>query len=264
MSPRLVPALGLATACAMLTGVGVIAISMGSGAEQPTEIAGAVVQPSSSAPVHPSTVARQAKSNRAVRSVPTSTPRTSVSAAQPPAGRSTSFSSNPPASPAVPVESTAPPSASGPAGPSPAMRNASSPVASQYAQAVFDAVNQARAAHHLPALLWSANLQVSSHRHNLAMAAANTLSHQVDGEPALGARETAAGAHWTYAAENVAWTTDRSQQGALDIEARMYGETAPNDAHKQNILSRSATAIGIDVYLDAAHGRLWLTEDFSG
>jgi uncharacterized protein YkwD len=146
----------------------------------------------------------------------------------------------------------------------PALRAATGSAYDSYAQAVFQAVNRARVAHHLPALAWSPGLQTSAHRHNLTMARANTLSHQVDGEPSLGERETAAGVQWTFAAENIGWTTDRSQDGALDIEARMYGETAPNDAHRRNILSTSATALGVDVYIDAAHGRLWLTEDFSG
>jgi uncharacterized protein YkwD len=96
------------------------------------------------------------------------------------------------------------------------------------------------------------------------MANSNTLSHQVNAEPPLGARETAAGVRWTYAAENIGWTIEHSMAGVLDIEARMVTETAPNDAHRRNILSRQAQSLGIDVYYDAAHGRLWLTEDFSG
>jgi uncharacterized protein YkwD len=96
------------------------------------------------------------------------------------------------------------------------------------------------------------------------MAGANTLSHQVGAEPSLGSRETSAGVQWTYAAENIGWTTERSLAGVLDIEARMLAENPPNDAHRRNILARQAQAVGIDVYFDAVHGRLWLTEDFAG
>jgi uncharacterized protein YkwD len=136
--------------------------------------------------------------------------------------------------------------------------------AAEYAQAVFRAVNRGRAAQHLPSLVWDVRLQESAHGHNRAMAGSNTLSHQVGAEPALGNRETAVGVRWTYAAENIGWTTERSLAGVLDIEARMLTETAPNDAHRRNILSRQARSIGIDVYFDAVHDRLWLTEDFAG
>jgi uncharacterized protein YkwD len=132
-----------------------------------------------------------------------------------------------------------------------------------YAKAVFQAVNQARAGQHLPPLAWSSQLQQSAHQHNLAMAAANTLAHQVGDEPSLGARETAAGVPWHFAAENIGWTTAQNRSGALGIEASMFAETAPSDAHRLNILSTSAHAIGIDVLIDATHGRLWLTEDFA-
>ncbi len=146
-----------------------------------------------------------------------------------------------------------------------------SPVASQpatsseaeYARAVFDAVNQARAHLHLPALAWSNRLALSANRHNAAMAATNTLAHQVGGEDSLGARESRVGVRWHFAAENIGWTTARTLAGALGIEASMLGETAPNDAHRRNILSKDARALGIDVLIDVNRGRLWLTEDFA-
>ena len=37
----------------------------------------------------------------------------------------------------------------------------------------------------------------------------------------------------------------------------------PNDGHRRNILSSTFTVVGVDIYLDPAHGRLWLTEDFA-
>jgi uncharacterized protein YkwD len=54
-----------------------------------------------------------------------------------------------------------------------------------------------------------------------------------------------------------------TQAGALSLEASMLGETPPNDGHRQNILSSTFTMVGVDVYLDQTHGRLWLTEDFA-
>ena len=69
-------------------------------------------------------------------------------------------------------------------------------------------------------------LQSSAHGHDLAMAAANQLSHQLPGEPDLGTRETNAGVSWTAAGENIGWTSDMTQAGALVDR----GEHARRDA----------------------------------
>lgn len=273
MSPRLAPALGLAAACVMLTGVGVIAISLGDGSQQPSELAGAIAPTTRATVAAPAPAIRRPTINRTTRPATTPTAATAV-------GTTGSTASAPAVNPnavasSAPIDAISSPPAFGASVSAPATSTAlTAPtlrpaggvgaVDDQYAQAVWQAVNQARAAHHLAPLSWSVNLQQSARRHNRAMATTNTLSHQVEGETALGGRETSAGVEWTYAAENIGWTRDRSVAGALDIEARMYGEKPPNDAHRQNILSSSATSIGIDAYFDAAHGRLWLTEDFSG
>lgn len=125
------------------------------------------------------------------------------------------------------------------------------------------AINSARQRAGVPPLAVSSGLVRSAHRHDLAMAAANTMSHQLPGEPDLGSRESAAGVSWTAAGENIGWTTDISQGGALSIEASMLGETPPNDGHRRNILSASFTSVGVDVVVDTAHGKLWITEDFA-
>jgi uncharacterized protein YkwD len=152
--------------------------------------------------------------------------------------------------------------------PPPATRTAPPPppnlsTSGQIAQSVFNALNSSRSRAGLPTLLWSSALQRSAHQHNLAMAAANQLSHQLPGEPSLGARESQQGVSWTFAAENIGWTSDLSTNGALGMEASMLGEQPPNDGHRQNILSTQANSLGIDVVLDQAHGKLWLTEDFA-
>jgi uncharacterized protein YkwD len=131
------------------------------------------------------------------------------------------------------------------------------------AAAVVAAINAARAQNGLPALAVYAGLQSSAHTHNLAMVAANELSHQLPGEADLGTRESNAGVSWTSAGENIGWNSDMSQAGALALEASMLAETPPNDGHRRNILSSTFTVVGVDVYLDATHGRLWLTEDFA-
>lgn len=131
------------------------------------------------------------------------------------------------------------------------------------ANAVLKLMNTERAAHSLPALGMSTALISSARRHNLWMAKYNTLSHQLPGEPYFSTRISQAGVQWHAAAENIGWTTNRTTSGADGLEVAMYNETAPNDGHRRNILSTAVRYVGIDVYLDAAHGKLWLTEDFA-
>ncbi len=135
--------------------------------------------------------------------------------------------------------------------------------ASSIAQAVFAAINQSRAAAGLPAYTWSNALMNSAHQHNLAMAATNDLDHQVAGEADLGTRITQQGINWQEVRENIAYTGDMTQQGALDMENAMLSEQPPNDGHRQNILATDCTLAGVDVVLDTKNGKLWITEDFA-
>ena len=94
------------------------------------------------------------------------------------------------------------------------------------------------------------------------------LSHQCPGEPAIGARETAAGVTWTAAGENIGEggpvpdTTAAIAQMAVGLTRDMLNETPPDDGHRLNILSTAYTHIGIAVYRDSS-GTVWLTQDFS-
>ena len=101
------------------------------------------------------------------------------------------------------------------------------------------------------------------HRHNLAMAQQNTLSHRLLGEASLGDRVTVFYA-WSTCGENIAWNGVRSRAGALALETAMDDETPPNDGHRRNILSTSFVDVGVGVGVidDSTHGRDWLTTDF--
>jgi hypothetical protein len=68
---------------------------------------------------------------------------------------------------------------------------------------VLAVINQARSAAGLPPLTVTAGLESSASAHNLRMADGCGLTHQCPGEPAIGARETAAGVNWTAAGENI-------------------------------------------------------------
>lgn len=133
---------------------------------------------------------------------------------------------------------------------------------------VLGLINQARSAAGLAPLTITTGLNSSASAHNSRMAGGCGLSHQCPGEPDLGARETAAGVHWTAAGENigeggpVANTTAAIAQMAVGLTQAMLNEKPPDDGHRRNILSRSFTHIGIAVFRDSS-GTVWLTQDFS-
>lgn len=158
---------------------------------------------------------------------------------------------------------------SAPPDPTPAARpSATATTSSAAADGVLALINQARAQDGLPAYTISAGLELSSSRHNQLMADGCGLSHQCPGEPSLGARETAAGVHWTAAGENigeggpVADTSAAITQMAVALTRDMLNEKPPDDGHRLNILSSAFTHIGIAVQW-SADGTVWMTQDFS-
>ncbi len=133
---------------------------------------------------------------------------------------------------------------------------------SAWANAVLAELNAERANHGLRALKMNSKLISAAHSHNLAIAKANTLSHQLSGEASLGSRVSAAGYSWSAVAENVAYSTSRSKGGVLAMQQMMYNEKPPDDGHRQNILNRAYVDVGIDVINDSVHGKVWLVTDF--
>ncbi len=133
---------------------------------------------------------------------------------------------------------------------------------SSYAQSILDMLNNERRAHGLPKVTMNQELIVSAHGHNLDMAAANEMSHQLPGEPYFADRISNAGYKYWYAGENIGWNSVQTLDGVRQLETIMYNEKAPDDGHRQNILSKNYTNVGIDVYFDNTNGKVWLTEDF--
>ena len=160
-----------------------------------------------------------------------------------------------------PVVRPTPTAASSPS-PTPTASPSAYVTRSDWAVAVLTTLNQERAAHGLPALSSSTRLVTAAHAHNLRMAQANTLSHQLPGEADLGSRVTATGYTWSTVGENVAWSSVRTQAGVVALQDAMYSETPPDDGHRRNILSTTFTQVGVDVIDDAAHRRVWLVTDF--
>ena len=136
-------------------------------------------------------------------------------------------------------------------------------VAVQAARAVFDATNAFRRQNGVAPLVWSAALQRSGHQHNLAMAGANQMAHQLPGEPSFDTRISDQGVPWLSVGENVGFNKNRTVAGALALHTMMINEVAPNDDHKVNKLDPLFTTLGVDVYLDTTTGKLWLTEDYA-
>ena len=132
---------------------------------------------------------------------------------------------------------------------------------------VLGLINQARAQEGLPPYEVDPNLMASALGHDLRMEDDCGLSHQCPHEPDLGARETAAGVHWTSAGENIgegrlATSSAEITAIALSLTRQMLNESPPGDGHRQNLLSHSFTSIGIAVVVDDA-GTVWMTQDFS-
>jgi uncharacterized protein YkwD len=130
------------------------------------------------------------------------------------------------------------------------------------ATSVFNLINAERALNGLPALRSNADLVQSAHVHNVMMSKYDSLAHQLGRELSLGTRIAYAGYRWSYCGENIGWNSDESVNGALYLEESMYYERAPYIPHRINILSRTYRNVGVDVYIDQVHGKLWLTEDF--
>jgi uncharacterized protein YkwD len=137
-----------------------------------------------------------------------------------------------------------------------------SATAKQYANSMLSLMNQERAAHNLRPLTMSPKLLVSAYNHNTRQAQQNTMSHQLPGEPYFATRISNTGYRWSTVGENVAWNSDRTLAGVQYLERTMYNETAPENGHRLNILSTQFTNIGIDVYFDNVHHKMWITQDF--
>jgi uncharacterized protein YkwD len=117
---------------------------------------------------------------------------------------------------------------------------------------LLDATNRERAAAGLHALRWDDALAAAARHHAQLMVRANTLSHQLPGEPALDQRAADAGAKYAMIAENVAI--------GPNPEA-MHDGWMHSPGHRHNILNGELTAIGIAV--TRGTDGLFAVQDFS-
>ncbi len=120
------------------------------------------------------------------------------------------------------------------------------------AQALFESANRERVAQGLAPLKWSATLAAAARQHAQRMAAQNTLSHQLPGEPGMAERATQAGARFHSLAENVA-----EGPSAENIH-RQWMNSPP---HRANLLDPQLDSLGIAVA--ERNGVLFAVQDFS-
>jgi len=120
------------------------------------------------------------------------------------------------------------------------------------AQALFESANRERVAQGLAPFKWSATLAAAARQHAQRMAAQNTLSHQLSGEPGMADRATQAGAHFSSLAENVA------EGPSTENIHRQWMNSPP---HRANLLDPQLDSLGIAVV--ERNGILFAVQDFS-
>jgi uncharacterized protein YkwD len=103
---------------------------------------------------------------------------------------------------------------------------------------LLNAANRDRAAAGLSPLKWDGALATAAHQHALRMAKADTLSHQLPGEPPMQDRARRAGAHFSMVAENIA-------QGPSVPGLHTQWMNSP--PHRATLLDPQLNAVGISV-----------------
>jgi hypothetical protein len=120
------------------------------------------------------------------------------------------------------------------------------------AQALFESANRERASRGLAPLKWNPALAAAARQHAQRMAAQNTLSHQLPGEPGMADRATQAGARFSALAENVA------EGPTAEVIHREWMNSPP---HRSNLLDPQLDSLGVAVA--EGNGVLFAVEDFS-
>jgi uncharacterized protein YkwD len=121
---------------------------------------------------------------------------------------------------------------------------------------LFNLLNQERKTAGLPQFQWNYHLAEAARAHSQLMAQRKLLSHQFEGEPALGERLGATAARFNGAAENVA-EADISPDTAGDVHAGLMN----SPEHRANILSPKYIAVGLAAI--TRDGVMYVTEDFA-
>jgi hypothetical protein len=116
----------------------------------------------------------------------------------------------------------------------------------------FELLNHERSEQGLPQLRWDDSLFKAARKHALLMLDLNSMEHQLPGEPALADRLAAAGARFSYVAENIAFGGS---------PATIHDGWMHSPGHRANILSSRVTAVGIAAV--RGNNGLYAVEDFA-
>lgn len=119
--------------------------------------------------------------------------------------------------------------------------------------AVLTLTNVRRAAVGCRPLRFNRELRTAARRHSARMAYANTMSHQLAGEPRLGRRVTQAGyRRWRIVAENIAVGFTQSKY--------VMGAWWASPSHRRNITDCRLRELGVGVVV--LNGQTWWTQNF--
>ena len=117
---------------------------------------------------------------------------------------------------------------------------------------LFELLNHERSAQNLPELQWDDALFKAARQHALLMLKLKAIEHQLPGEPTVEERLAAAGAHFSYIAENVAIGTNAQS---------IHSSWMNSPGHRKNILNPRLTTVGIAAV--GGNGGLFAVQDFS-
>jgi hypothetical protein len=119
------------------------------------------------------------------------------------------------------------------------------------AEQLFAMGNQARATVGVRPLQWDAALAMAALAHCRRMAAEGPIAHRYNGEPDLGERTAAAGAHFSLIEENVA---------AGPTALAMHSGWMHSPGHRSNLLNPEVDRVGVAVV--SANGTLYAVADY--
>jgi uncharacterized protein YkwD len=119
-------------------------------------------------------------------------------------------------------------------------------------QRLVDLTNEARTHAGLKPVQWDAALAAAAHTHAELMAKQGQISHQFDGEPDVAQRASAAGAHFSTIAENVAQGRSPGQ---------VHGAWMQSQEHHDNLMNANIDHIGVAMI--PTRGTTYVVADFT-
>lgn len=120
-------------------------------------------------------------------------------------------------------------------------------------------LNHERANHGLRLLWHSPTLHRAARHHNFHMAEVNTMSHCLSFERCMIQRDVYWGfTPWCWLGENIGWIGPPTLDNLLQLQRLLFR----SEEHRANILSPHYHMVAISVWIDRAHDKVWVTQDF--